>query len=65
MFDMNQNIEEVYNYFDKKLEEVAEENKTLGIKMQNLKNEYYQLEEKFKINIDIIKEYIEIQKKLR
>jgi uncharacterized protein YabE (DUF348 family) len=62
---MNQKEQEIFDYFEKKIIELQEEDKILIKQAKKLKDEYSIISDKLNKNNDLFKEYLEIQKKLR
>jgi uncharacterized protein YabE (DUF348 family) len=62
---MNQKEQEIYDYFEKKMIELQEEDKILIKEAKKLKDEYAIISNKLNKNNDLFKEYLEIQTKLR
>ncbi len=62
---MTTNEKEVYDFFEKKLNELQKNSRSISIRMDEIKQEYYELNEKLKQNFAETKEYIDLQKKLK
>ena len=61
---MNTKEKEIYDYFDIKLNELAEANRLLGLEARKLEKRFKEINEKLYENNTQMKEYINIQRKL-